>query len=95
MEQEQEQEQINKDFEETCKLVKGLTDATNEELLELYALYKQGTIGDNNTQCPSMFNYKDRQKWNAWTTKKGMKEEDAKKEYSKFGMSLLAKQEAE
>lgn len=50
---------------------------TNEELLELYALYKQGTVGDCNTSRPGMFDQKGRYKWDGWNGKKGVNKEDA------------------
>jgi diazepam-binding inhibitor (GABA receptor modulating acyl-CoA-binding protein) len=31
---------------------------TDDELLQLYALYKQGTIGDCNTDKPGFLNFK-------------------------------------
>ncbi|CAI4539394.1 CBM_collapsed_G0024330.mRNA.1.CDS.1 [Saccharomyces cerevisiae] len=37
-----------------------------DELLELYALYRQATVGDNDKEKPGIFNMKDRYKWEAW-----------------------------
>ena len=72
---------------------------TNEELKEVYALYKQATCGDVNIDKPgiadikywlssvweSIFNYfhffRGGAKWEAWSSKKGMDSETAKKEY--------------
>ena len=50
---------------------------TNEEKLEMYALYKQATIGDCNIPQPWMVNVEARAKWDAWNSKKGMSTSDA------------------
>lgn len=47
------------------------TSPSNDELLELYALYKQGTVGDNTTAKPGIFDMKGKAKWTAWDGKKG------------------------
>ena len=39
--------------------------------LEIYALYKQGMIGDVNTDRPGMLDFKGKAKWDAWSGKKG------------------------
>jgi diazepam-binding inhibitor (GABA receptor modulating acyl-CoA-binding protein) len=39
--------------------------------LEIYALYKQGLIGDVNTDRPGMLDFKGKAKWDAWSGKKG------------------------
>ncbi|KAI9140740.1 acyl-CoA-binding protein [Paraphysoderma sedebokerense] len=54
---------------------------SNDELLELYALFKQGIVGDNNTTRPGMLDLKGKAKWDAWTAKKGMSKEDAQAKY--------------
>ena len=40
------------------------------ELLELYALYKQATVGDVNTARPGMLDFAGKAKWDAWSGKK-------------------------
>merc|ERR1712133_217893 len=54
---------------------------SNEELLEVYALYKQGSVGDVNTARPGMLDFKGKAKWDAWNGKKGMDVEEAMKAY--------------
>ena len=54
---------------------------TNEEKLEFYALFKQGTVGDVNTERPGMFDMKGKAKWDAWKGKEGMSQDDAKAAY--------------
>ncbi|CAJ0927564.1 unnamed protein product, partial [Mesorhabditis belari] len=77
-------------FEEAADKVKTLKSSpTNDELLELYALYKQGTVGDNSTAKPGMFDFKGKAKWSAWDTKKGVSSEDAKKQYVALAEKLI------
>ncbi|KAI6182390.1 Acyl-CoA-binding protein-like protein 1 [Aphelenchoides bicaudatus] len=69
-------------FEEAVDLVKKLkTSPDNDELLELYALFKQSTVGDNKTEKPGMFDLKAKYKWSAWDGKKGISQNDAKAQY--------------
>ena len=44
---------------------------SNDELLALYALFKQATVGDNETAKPGLLDMKGKAKWNAWNEKKG------------------------
>lgn len=54
----------------------------NEVLLQLYSLYKQGSIGDVNTEPPSNpFDFVNKAKYNAWAELKGKSQDDAMKEY--------------
>ncbi|XP_046678870.1 acyl-CoA-binding protein homolog [Homalodisca vitripennis] len=79
-------------FLEAVEKVKTLTQRpTDEELLELYALFKQGNFGDNNTDKPGMFDVKGKYKWEFWMKKKGMTKEEAQEEYIKFVETLLEK----
>uniref|UniRef100_A0A914Y350 ACB domain-containing protein n=1 Tax=Panagrolaimus superbus TaxID=310955 RepID=A0A914Y350_9BILA len=69
-------------FEEAADKVKKLKQSpNNDELLELYALYKQGTVGDNTTPKPGMLDMKGKAKWNAWDGKKGTAQDKAKELY--------------
>merc|ERR1711862_633327 len=72
------QEQFDTAAEEVKKLTKKPTD---EEMLEVYALFKQGTVGDINTERPGMLDFKGKAKWDAWEKKKGMSQDDAKTAY--------------
>lgn len=79
-------------FEEKAKAVNELpTRPSTDELLELYALYKQATVGDNDKEKPGIFNMKDRYKWEAWENLKGKSQEDAEKEYIALVDQLIAK----
>ncbi|KAG0771610.1 hypothetical protein G6F22_016334 [Rhizopus arrhizus] len=64
---------------------------SNDELLELYGLYKQAIVGDNETSKPT-FDIKGRYKWDAWTKLKGMSQEEAEQKYIEFVEKLKASQ---
>jgi acyl-CoA-binding protein len=67
-----------KSFDQAAEAVKTLThQPSNEHLLELYSLYKQGTVGDVSQSRPGMWKIKDRAKWDAWNSHKGMDAEAA------------------
>ncbi|KAI5383385.1 hypothetical protein KIW84_070694 [Lathyrus oleraceus] len=54
------------DFEEHAAKVKTLKESpSNENLLILYGLYKQATLGPVTTARPGIFSQKDRAKWDA------------------------------
>lgn len=54
----------------------------NEDLLKLYSLYKQGSIGDVNTGPPdNPFDFVAKAKYDAWNALKGKSTTDAMKEY--------------
>eukprot|EP01100_Stratorugosa_tubuloviscum_P001913 TRINITY_DN1439_c1_g1_i2.p1 TRINITY_DN1439_c1_g1~~TRINITY_DN1439_c1_g1_i2.p1 ORF type:complete len:434 (-),score=230.10 TRINITY_DN1439_c1_g1_i2:178-1479(-) len=52
-----------------------------EKKLNIYALYKQATLGDNTTKQPSMLDLKAKAKWSAWDNLKGMTKEAAMEKY--------------
>lgn len=59
-------------FEDAQKRVKGLSKSpSTDDLLELYALYKQATSGDVSGSRPGMLDMKGRAKYDAWAKKKG------------------------
>ena len=58
-----------------------VANLSNEDKLEFYALFKQGTVGDTNTERPGMFDMKGKAKWDAWKAKEGMSQDDAKAAY--------------
>ena len=53
----------------------------NDVLLQLYALYKQGTEGDVTGDAPGFFDLVGQAKYDAWETRKGMSRDDAMKAY--------------
>jgi acyl-CoA-binding protein len=54
---------------------------TNEELLDLYALFKQGTDGDVIGDRPGGFDFKAIAKFDAWSNKKGLSKDQAMTDY--------------
>jgi diazepam-binding inhibitor (GABA receptor modulating acyl-CoA-binding protein) len=74
---------MSAEFQAAAESVKNFTKKpTNEELLELYGLYKQVTVGDCNTEKPSgWWDPKGAAKWDAWKKREGMSKEDAEKAY--------------
>ncbi|KAF7384863.1 acyl-CoA-binding protein [Vespula maculifrons] len=83
---------LDQKFEAAETAVKALTKRpTDEELLELYALYKQATIGDCDTPKPGIFDLKGKAKWEAWKSKKGNSKEAAKEAYIKHVGELMEK----
>ncbi|SCU77482.1 LAFA_0A01926g1_1 [Lachancea sp. 'fantastica'] len=79
-------------FEQKAQAVKQLSSTpSNDDLLKLYGLFKQATVGDNTTARPSALNFKDKYKWDAWEANKGKSQEDAEKEYIAFVDELQAK----
>ncbi|MDQ2657620.1 MAG: acyl-CoA-binding protein [Bacteroidota bacterium] len=54
---------------------------SNEDLLSLYALYKQATEGDVSGERPGGFDFKAIAKYDAWAEVKGKSKEDAMREY--------------
>jgi diazepam-binding inhibitor (GABA receptor modulating acyl-CoA-binding protein) len=74
--------ELEKEFIEASEKVKTLNKKpSDDELLELYGLYKQATIGDINTTKPNMLDIKGNYKWSAWDICKGMNKEKAMRKY--------------
>jgi len=79
-------------FENAVLQVKNLPQKpTNDELLKLYGLYKQATVGDNNTSQPGFLDIKGKAKWNSWNSYKGLSNESAKEQYVNFVKELQNK----
>ncbi len=53
----------------------------NATLLKIYALYKQGSTGDNTEKKPGFSEMVARAKWDAWAKLKGTSQEDAMQQY--------------
>ncbi|MCX7662907.1 MAG: acyl-CoA-binding protein [Tepidimonas fonticaldi] len=70
-------------FESALERVKTLTQRPdNATLLQLYALYKQATEGDNTTAKPSLTDLVARAKWDAWNKIKGLSRDEAMQRYA-------------
>ncbi len=70
------------EFEKAAQDVQKLPSKPDTEtLLELYALYKQGTEGDVSGSRPGILDVKGRKKFDAWASKKGTSKEQAQQAY--------------
>ncbi|MEQ8926888.1 MAG: acyl-CoA-binding protein [Fulvivirga sp.] len=79
-------------FEEAVSKSKELPQRpSNEELLKLYALYKQATEGDNNEERPGGFDFKAIAKHDAWAELKGKSNDESKTEYVALVENLINK----
>ncbi|XP_055066201.1 acyl-CoA-binding domain-containing protein 7 [Misgurnus anguillicaudatus] len=76
-------------YAENVKKVK--TRPTDQELLDLYGLYKQANVGDNNIDKPGMMDFKGKAKWDAWNSRKGMSNEDAMSAYISLAKETIEK----
>ncbi|CAF1930874.1 hypothetical protein Bca4012_073096 [Brassica carinata] len=73
---------LKEEFEEQAEKVKKLTASpSNEDLLILYGLYKQATVGPVTTSRPGMFSMKERAKWDAWKAVEGKSTDEAMSDY--------------
>lgn len=53
----------------------------NDTLLKLYALYKQGTLGDADGPRPGFFDFVNSAKHAAWSRLRGMSRDEAQHKY--------------
>jgi diazepam-binding inhibitor (GABA receptor modulator, acyl-CoA-binding protein) len=81
---------LKDDFEKAQADVKTLKEKPdNNTLLELYALYKQGTEGDATGRRPGIMDPVGRAKFDAWAGKKGASNDEAMKGYIALVKKLL------
>ena len=84
---------LTEDFEAAAARSKQLTKRpSNEELLQMYALYKQASEGDVSGSRPGMMDFKGRAKYDAWAKIKGKDGEEAKQEYINLVNVLFEKE---
>jgi len=70
------------DFVRAQERLKGLSRRpSNDQLLAVYGLYKQATEGDVRGSRPGMLDPKGRAKFDAWTSRKGMAQGEARARY--------------
>jgi len=75
---------LQKQFEETVNFVQnaeGEVQLSNEQKLQMYALYKQATEGDVSGKKPGMMDFVARAKYSAWEELKGQTKDQAMKKY--------------
>lgn len=80
---------LHQQFEQAVAESKTLSERpSNDTLLQLYSLYKQGSEGDVNIDAPSNpFDFVAKAKYEAWEALKGKSKEAAMQEY----IELIAK----
>lgn len=73
---------LSDDFAAAQVRVKQLSKTPDaSELLELYALFKQGTVGNVSGDRPGMLDFKGRAKYDAWAGKSGKSKDESMKSY--------------
>ncbi len=75
--------ELKEQFEKAMAESKTLSEKpSNEILLQLYSLYKQGTEGDNKQEPPSNpFDFVNKAKHEAWASLAGKSKEQAMQDY--------------
>ncbi len=82
---------LREEFDAAADRVKTLSSRPdNQTLLNLYALYKQGTDGDVTGKKPGRLKIADRAKFEAWEARKGMSKDDAMQAYVELVDELVA-----
>lgn len=64
---------------------------TDDELLLIYGLFKQATIGDNYNSKPAGVWFKETRKWEAWNNQRDKAQNTAKQEYIEAVKFLIGK----
>jgi diazepam-binding inhibitor (GABA receptor modulating acyl-CoA-binding protein) len=75
---------MSAEFTAAADKVKRLkTKPSDQDMLEVYGLYKQATVGDINTERPGTFSmdFAGKAKWDAWNGRKGLSTQDAETQY--------------
>jgi diazepam-binding inhibitor (GABA receptor modulating acyl-CoA-binding protein) len=74
--------EINSRFEQAAAAAKSLPEKPdNDTLLQLYALFKQGSAGDVSGDKPGFFDFVAAAKYEAWEKLKGLSADDARNQY--------------
>lgn len=72
----------NDAFEQAAAAAKTLPERPDDAtMLQLYALYKQGSAGDVQGDKPGFFDFVGAAKYEAWEKLKGTPREEARKQY--------------
>ena len=73
---------LNTAFDQAMADSKNLSERPdNATLLKIYALYKQGSVGDNAEKKPGFSDIVARAKWDAWSKLKGTSQDEAMQQY--------------
>jgi acyl-CoA-binding protein len=80
---------VEQQFEAAVAASKNLKERPdNSTLLRLYALYKQGSVGDVEGKRPGFTDMVGRAKYDAWAAVKGLGRDEARKQYVALVNSL-------
>ncbi|XP_062322025.1 acyl-CoA-binding domain-containing protein 7 isoform X2 [Osmerus eperlanus] len=83
---------LQAEFEKLAEQVKKVkTRPTDQELLDMYGLYKQIIVGDINIDKPGMLDMKGKAKWEAWNSRQGTSKEDALSAYVALAKEIISK----
>jgi len=84
---------LEEDFQSAQQRVKQLTQTPSpDQLLALYSLYKQSTVGDVTGSRPGMLDFKGRAKYDAWSGRRGTSKSAAMQAYVELVQRLAAEQ---
>jgi diazepam-binding inhibitor (GABA receptor modulating acyl-CoA-binding protein) len=73
---------LKSQFEAAAANSKNLSERPdNNTMLKIYALYKQGSVGDNADKKPGFGDMVGRAKWDAWNGLKGTTSAEAMQQY--------------
>jgi len=84
---------VHKWKSETIYFIPPNSSWLDDEMLKLYGLYKQATVGDVNTERPGTFSmdFAGKAKWDAWSGNKGVAKEKAEQDYVDVANGVIAK----
>ena len=84
--------EINSRFEQASVAAKSLPEKPdNDTLLQLYALYKQGSVGDVSGDKPGLFDFVGAAKYDACDKVRGLSQDDAMQQYVDLVQNLGVK----
>jgi acyl-CoA-binding protein len=70
------------EFEKAAQAVRALPERPDDRtMLQLYALYKQGSAGDVQGARPGFFDFVGGAKYEAWEKLRGTRQADARRQY--------------
>jgi acyl-CoA-binding protein len=73
---------VQEEFEQAAVAAKSLPERPDDNtMLQLYALYKQGSAGDVQGSKPGFFDFVGVAKYEAWEKLSGISQEEAQKQY--------------
>lgn len=85
---------MEEQFEIAIKAINHLsTKPSNDNLLKIYAFFKQSREGNISFERPSILNQKGRAKWDAWKKLENMDKQDAMANYIALAYSLTGNDE--